>query len=152
MTKTNNTMFRRIVSLFMALLMCTSAIAGSAITAEAAYKSTRTITGRVNRKRTDAIYVRTNGKKAKLRVCTFTQSGRRTSGKLKVLAVTENGNSYSYSITGCNGPSSNSTNLTLPKGNTAYYVYIWRDGNSRKNMTNAYNLSVDFKTNCWHYY
>ena len=136
---------RKLLSVFLAVLMSLS-VFSTAFSAQAATCRT----GNVDANKNSYYHVYTNGNKAKLRICTFNQKGSRTSGKLKVLVVSDRGATYSYSITGCNGFSNNTTNVTLPAGNTHYIVYVWRNGNSNSNITKTCYLSIDYKTNCWY--
>lgn len=144
MTKTFS---KKLLSIFMAAIMCVSMFAGSIISAQA---STRTITARVTASFSSNDYklVCTNGKTAKLRVCTFNQAGNRTSGELKYKLVSDDGATYTGTIKGCNGISSTSTNITVPKGNTRYRLYLCRGSKSNKNITNTYYLSINFMANC----
>lgn len=93
--------------------------------------------------------VYTNGKAAKLRICTFNQAGKRTSGKITVKAVSDNGAIYTWNVTGCNGWNNSSTNVTLPKGYKHYKVYIRRTNASNSNLNNCFYWSIDCMGNCW---
>ena len=143
-------MLKRSVSMMLVVLMLFAVLA---IPAEAAaYKRYWTITGRIPTSGyTSGQDVYTNGSKAKLRICTVNQAGNRKSGNITVLAVGDNGQRYTWNVTGCNGISENTTNITLPAGNTQYKVYIKRNGNSNTNKTICYYFSIDFKSNCWWY-
>lgn len=90
-------------------------------------------------------------KDAKLRICTFTSSGTRTSGKLYVKVESADGCSYSFekSITGCNGVSNTSTNITLPKGHSKYRIYIKRKDTGRSNTRKTCYFSIDAMKNSW---
>lgn len=119
----------------------------------AACTTTATVKGRIPTSGyTSGQDVYTNGSKAKLRICTFNQAGARKSGKITVRAIGDNGQVYTWNVTGCNGISENTTNITLPAGNTHYKVSIKRNGNSNTNKTNCYYFSIDFKSNCWRYW
>lgn len=149
--KKTNSLTKKLFSIIMAAIMCVSMFAGTTISAQAAtIKFTNTVTANVNASCQDYKNVYTNGKAAKLRICTFNQVGKRTSGNLRYLLVSDNGGRWSGTITGCNGISNGTSNLTLPKGNTHYKVYLWRNGSSSKNITNTYYLSIDYMSNCWH--
>lgn len=93
--------------------------------------------------------VATNGRSAKLRICTFNQAGARTSGKLWVKVIADNGWEKTYSITGCNGWSNRSTNLSLPSGYTHYRIYPYRRGTKNSNLRKTFYCSIDFMNNCW---
>lgn len=139
---------KNFLSIFIAIF-CVAGIMCSSLTAQAKTKSRGTITAIVTNRYDyrDYKHVYTNGKKAKLRVCTFNQSGRRTSGKLRYRIVSDNGACWSGKITGCGG--SSSTNITLPKGNKHYKLYLWRDTQTNKNYTNTFYLSIDYMDNCY---
>ena len=140
----------RITSLLLVIvIMCCTLVAP--VAASLIYKDYSTVTGYVTESanKTTPIHVYTDGKAAKLRVCTFNQAGNRTSGKLKVLIYSDNGGYWAKTITGCNSILSSTTNVPLEKGNTHYRVYIYRADTSSSNRTNTYYLSVDFKPS-WH--
>ncbi len=145
-------MTKKVLSLTMVLLLICSLFTFGTITASAAslpFRSTTlTKTGCLgdNYGRPNDVY--TTGKAAKLRICTFNQNGNRTSGKITVYAVADSGATYKWSVTGCNGISNSSTNITLPKGNTHYKVYIKRNGRSNSNRTKTYYFSIDYMKNC----
>lgn len=138
----------RILSMVLVVVMLCGMLS---ISANALGSSTSTIKGNLGDSYGSPCWVITNGSAAKLRICTFNQAGKRTSGKITVKAVADCGATYTWNVTGCNGISNSSTNITLPKGNTHYYVYIKRNGTSNTNRTNTYYVSIDFKSNCWHY-
>ena len=115
------------------------------------FRNTFTVKGRIpTNGYTSGQDVYTDGNKAKLRICTFNQAGARKSGKITVMAIADNGQKYTWDVTGCNGWSEKTTNITLPAGNTHYKVYIMRRGNNNSNRTNCYYFSIDFMSNCWH--
>lgn len=141
------TMVKRSVSMVLVLLTLFGFIA---VPVSAIGPRYDTITGRIPKSGwTSGQDVYTNGEKAKLRICTFTQSGSRKSGNIVVKAEGDNGQVYYFYVKGCN--LNNNTNITLPKGNTHYKVSIKRDGDSNKNKTNCFYFSIDFKSNCWYW-
>lgn len=143
-------MLKRSVSMMLVVLTLFGILV---IPVSAVGPTTSTITGRIpsNGGYSSGISVDTNGQKAKLRICTFNQAGGRKSGSITVKAVGDNGQVYTWNVKGCNGWSENTTNITLPAGNTHYTIYIKRNGNSNSNKTNCFYFSVDFKSNCWHW-
>lgn len=152
MTKAKNT-FKRSTSFILAIItimtMLTSVFAISASAASIPFHTTKeTQTGCITGSYGTPCEVYTTGQAAKLRICTFNQDGKRTSGKITVKAVSDNGGVWTWNVTGCNGLFSTTTNITLPKGNTHYMIYIRRNGNSNANKTNTYYCSIDFMKNC----
>ena len=140
----------RIISfLLVVVILCSTLVAP--VAASWLIKDYSTTKGYVTNSegQTTPIDVYTDGKTAKLRVCTFNQAGNRTSGQLRVVAYSDNGGRWSWDIKGCNGLSNSTTNVTLPAGNTHYRVYIYRVNTSSSNKTNTYYLSVDYRSN-WH--
>lgn len=109
-----------------------------------------TKTGRIPQSGYSSGYdIYTDGEKAKVRICTFNQAGDRKGGKITVKIVGDNGQVWYQTVKGCNGPSENSTNITLPKGNTHYKISIKREGDSNSNRTNCFYFSIDLKSHCW---
>lgn len=143
------TLKKRILSIIMAAILLTSIIILPVSAASLPRNSTRkTLTGYLG-DRIDYNYpidVYTTGSTAKLRICTFNQNGDRTNGKITVTAVADSGARYTFKTTGCtlNG----TTNVTLPKGNTHYEVYITRRGGSNSNRTKTFYFSMDFDKQC----
>ena len=117
----------------------------------AALTTTSTKTGYImdSENKTVPIHIYTNGKEAKLRICTFNQAGQRTKGKLCIIYKSDNGGKEIKTVEGYNGILSKKSNFTLPKGNLHYEVYIIRNGGSFQNRTNTYYYSVDFIKNCY---
>ena len=143
---------KKVVTLALICVLVVGSFKVNEVQTKAAVTSTRTVTGRFNtgKKYTSTIHVFTYGKKAKLRICTFNQAGKRTNGKMYIEIKSEAGGDYSKKITGCN-LSNNSTNVTLPAGNTHYIIRIKRNGTSNKNLTKCFYFSIDFKSNCYHF-
>lgn len=145
-------MTKRVLSLTMVIVMICSLFMMGTTSASAAslpYRSTKTtLTGCLTDRYGSPSDVYTTGSAAKLRICTFNQNGKRTSGKITVRAVADSGAEYKWNVTGCNGALKNSTNITLPKGNTHYKIYIKRNGTSNSNRTNTYYVSIDYIKNC----
>lgn len=137
---------RRVISIVMAVVMVMSTVL---IATDTTYAASKTVTGVLTDGYGSSIRVYTNGKAAKLRVCTFNQRGARTSGKITVRAIADNGAVYKWNVKGCNSFMSQSTNITLPKGNTRYRVQIRRNGGSNSNRTKTFYVSVDLIKNCW---
>lgn len=148
----NMTITKRILSLTMVLVMICSLFTIGTITASAAELPFRTATWTLKGRLTDGYgspsEVYTTGATAKLRICTFNQNGKRTSGKITVKAVADSGAVYTWNVKGCNSFLNNTTNITLPKGNTHYKIYIKRNGTSNSNRTNTYYVSIDYIKNC----
>lgn len=136
------------LSLILALVTIISMFTILAVSSSAA----STKTGRFTNKYSAPISIYTNGKAAKLRICTFNQNNQRTSGNIIVKAVSDDGATWTWKVKGCNGMLSSTTNITLPKGNTHYTVYIARNGLSNTNITRTYYFSVDIKKNCYSMY
>ena len=145
-------MTKRIISLTMVLALLCSLLSVGTITASAASLPSRTVnwtlTGRLTDNYGSPSEVYTTGAAAKLRICTFNQNGDRTSGKITVQAVADSGAEYTWNVKGCNSFLNSSTNITLPKGNTHYKIYIKRNGKSNSNRTNTYYFSIDYIKNC----
>lgn len=99
---------------------------------------------------TSGLYVYTGGTNAKLRICTFSQNGERTNGKITVKAVSDNGATYRWDVTGCNGVFDSTTNISLPNGNTRYKVFVARTNGDNDNITKCCYWSMDFNSGCWH--
>lgn len=135
----------RLASLFLAFALMISAVK---FTADA---YCGTVTGCVQNSFGTPVIVETNWhQKATLRICTFTSSGKRTSGKLTVQAECRDGgcrNTKKWNITGCN-LSNSSTNVTLPACHGGWNVYIRRNGTSASNVANTCYMSLDFMSNC----
>lgn len=142
--------FSRCLSILVVVVMLLGMLSISA-GAYSPPKSTSTVKGNLGNSYGSVCNVYTSGSKAKLRICTFNQAGNRKSGKVTVKAVSDSGATYTWNVTGCNGISESSTNITLPAGNTHYKVYLRRNGTSNSNVTNTCYVSIDFKSNCWHY-
>ncbi len=145
-------MTKRVLSLTMVIVMICSLFMVSTTSAGAAsfpYRTTTsTLTGHLTDKYGSPSDVYTTGSAAKLRICTFNQNGKRTSGKITVKAIADSGAEYKWNVSGCNSALKNSTNITLPKGNTHYKIYIKRNGTSNSNRTNTYYVSIDYIKNC----
>jgi len=145
-------MTKKVISLTMVFILICSVFAFNTITASAAslpyLSTTRTLTGCLTDGYGSPSEVYTTGSAAKLRICTFNQNGKRTSGKITVKAVADSGAVYTWNVTGCNSILSSSTNVTLPKGNTHYRIYIKRNGTSNSNRTNTFYVSIDYIKNC----
>ena len=145
-------MTKRIISLTMVLALLCSLLSVGTITASAASLPSRTakwtLTGCLTDYYGSPSEVYTTGAAAKLRICTFNQNGDRTSGKITVRAVADSGAVYTWNVKGCNSFLNSSTNITLPKGNTHYKIYIKRNGTSNSNRTNTYYFSIDYIKNC----
>lgn len=146
------TIAKRSFSVFMVLVMMFTVLSFSTISASAAqlpYLSTKTtLTGRLTDGYGSPSHVYTTGKSAKLRICTFNQNNKRTSGKITVKAVADDGQVYTWNVKGCNSFLSSTTNITLPSGNTHYRLYIKRNGTSNSNRTNTHYVSIDYIKNC----
>lgn len=122
---------KKFLGVFLSMVMILSIVLVETIPTSAATISFKeTVTGRVTGSYGSPCNVYTNGKAAKLRICTFNQNGKRTSGKITVMAQSDNGGKWVWKVKGCNSWMSNSTNITLPKGNTHYTIRIMRNGNS----------------------
>lgn len=145
-------MTKRVISLTMVLVLICSIFSICTVSANAASLPFRTTTSTLTGRLTDGYgspsEVYTTGSAAKLRICTFNQNGKRTSGKITVRAVADSGAVYTWNVTGCNGISNKTTNITLPKGNTHYTIRIKRNGTSNSNRTNTFYYSVDYMKNC----
>ena len=145
-------MTKRVLSVAMVLVMLCSMFTVGATTASAAslpFNTVKwTLTGCLTDRYGSPSEVYTTGSTAKLRICTFNQDGNRTSGKITVKAVADSGAVYVWNVKGCNSFLSSSTNITLPKGNTHYKIYIKRNGTSNSNRTNTYYVSIDYIKNC----
>lgn len=145
------TIAKRSISIFMIVVMLLTLSIGtlSVSAAQLPSRSTKTtLTGRLTDGYGSPSYVYTTGKSAKLRICTFNQNNKRTSGKITVKAVADDGQVYKWNVKGCNSFLSNSSNVTLPSGNTRYKLYIKRNGTSNSNRTNTHYVSVDYIKNC----
>lgn len=145
-------MTKRVFSLAMVLVMIFSIFAISTVEASAASLPLRSTKSTLKGCLTDGYGGRcdvyTTGSAAKLRICTFNQNGNRTSGKITVRAVADSGAVYTWNVKGCNGLLNSTSNITLPKGNTHYVVYIKRNGTSNSNRTNTFYFSIDYMKNC----
>lgn len=138
----------RITALLLVIVTMCGAVA-TPVSASRYIKNYTTVTGRLTNSQwqTTPLHVYTDGKTAKLRICTFNQAGERTNGKLKVLIFSDNGGRWEETITGCtwNG----TTNIKLLAGNTHYTVYIFRANTTNTNLTKTYYVSIDFQSS-WH--
>lgn len=145
---------KKSISVIVAVIMVLVTLFSGTISASAASlpsnSTTSTVKGYLSNYYGQPCSVYTTGNAAKLRICTFNQNGRRTSGKITVMAIADSGAVYRWNVTGCNSFLSSTTNITLPKGNTHYMVYIKRNGTSNSNVTNTYYVSIDFMKNCAH--
>lgn len=146
------TIAKRSFSIFMVLVMMLTALSIGTFSASAAKLPTlstkTTLTGRLTDGYGSPSYVYTTGGTAKLRICTFNQNNKRTSGKITVKAVADDGQVYTWNVKGCNSFLSSTTNISLPKGNTRYRLYIKRNGTSNSNRTNTHYVSIDYIKNC----
>ena len=80
---------------------------------------------------------------AKVRVCTFNQSGKRTSGKFKIKVTTPYDSNFVEYISG-----SSTNKITLNFGYDTYYIQIMRRGTDSTNVANCYWWSYDASSNC----
>ena len=63
---------------------------------------------------------------------------------------TDNGATYRWDVTGCNGVFDSTTNISLPNGNTRYKVFVARTNGDNDNITKCCYWSMDFNSGCWH--
>ena len=111
-----------------------------------AYAATQVMTGGFNGNNYSTkhtVYVSRN-KTAKVKVCTFNQSGNRTSGNFTIKVTTPYDSNFVKYISGT------STNkITLNFGYDRYYLQIKRRGTGSTNIANCYWWSFDATSNCW---
>lgn len=90
----------------------------------------------------DSCDVYTDGKAAKVKICTFYQNGKRSNGKVTVEYKSDAGRAKPVTI-------SSGGYLKLPKGNTHYTIRIKRF--NEKYLDKDFYLSIDFTSHCWHH-
>lgn len=90
----------------------------------------------------DSCDVYTDGKTAKVKICTFYQNGKKSSGKVTVKYKSDAGTVKTATV-------SSGGTLTLPKGSTHYLIWIKRYSKSYRDKD--FYVSIDFKSHCWHY-
>ena len=111
-----------------------------------AYASPQVITGCFNGNSYSGktrVYV-SKGKSAKVKVCTFNQSGKRTSGNVYIRVTTPYDSKFHPEL-----KISSTNQITLNYGYTVYDIQIMRRGTTAKNVGNCYYWSYDATSNCW---